>query len=569
MNFLDNILGRLSKIPVHPILREVRDGAFVTATNAALLEHISAAREFVRASGLKKGDRCALLASNSMRWIAIDVALMSEGIVVVPLYSRQAPEELAFMIRDAGAALILCDTGTLRESLLPQLSKSIDSNAPTAPLVKLFEDIPLTPSFEATNNSSAVPLASTDPITIVYTSGTSGEPKGVILNVGNVQHVLECTTARLDRLMAGQSEAEQVFHYLPLCFAGSWMLMLSCLMRNSVLTLSTNLDKLAEELKLASPQYCLNVPALLERIKTSVESQIGHKPDWVKSLYVKSKSSWISKRDGNGSVAGSFWSFLGKILIFRSIRKKIGPNLKALICGSAPLTRETQLFFMMLGIPVLQVYGLTETTAICTMDDPLDYEPGRVGPAIPKVEMRLGENDEILIRGPNVFSGYWNRPEATAAAIRDGWFHTGDQGDVNDRGDWLINGRIKNLIILSSGHNVAPEPIEEKIREAIPEATQVVLQGNGRGYLTAIITGAVDREKVDAALDTINKELPHYRRVHDSFVRKEPMTTVDGLLTANGKLKRDKISDFFKSQIDGMYESRRQQQHQMQESRGA
>ena len=138
-------------------------------------------------------------------------------------------------------------------------------------------------------------------------------------------------------------------------------------------------------------------------------------------------------------------------------------ELKALICGSAPLNVETQHYFMMLGIPVLQVYGLTETTAICTMDDPRHVEPGRVGPAINGMEMKLGENDEIVVRGPNIFPGYWNRPQETAKVLRDGWFHTGDQGEVDAAGNWRIVGRIKNLIILGSGHNIAPEPIEDEV----------------------------------------------------------------------------------------------------------
>src|SRR3984893_3031980 len=141
----------------------------------------------------------------------------------------------------------------------------------------------------------------------------------------------------------------------------------------------------------------------------------------------------------------------------------------------------------MLGIPVLQVYGLTETTAICTMDDPRHVEPGRVGPAISGVDMKLGEIEEVLVRGPNVFPGYWNRPEETAKALRDGWFHTGDQGEADAKGNWKIAGRIKSLIILGSAHNIAPEPIEEKILEQLQGAQQVVLVGNGRGYLSAIV----------------------------------------------------------------------------------
>jgi long-chain acyl-CoA synthetase len=208
---------------------------------------------------------------------------------------------------------------------------------------------------------------------------------------------------------------------------------------------------------------------------------------------------------------------------------------------------------MMLGIPVLQVYGLTETTAICTMDDPRNVVPGRTGTAISGIEMKLAENEEIVVRGANIFPGYWNRPQETAKVLRDGWFHTGDQGEVDAKGNWRIIGRIKNLIILGSGHNIAPEPIEEEILQHLPGAQQVVLVGNGRGYLSAIITGDVSREKVQAALDVVNPGLPHYKQVRGFFVHAEPFSIDNGLLTANGKLKRDLISQRLQSQIDELY----------------
>ena len=149
----------------------------------------------------------------------------------------------------------------------------------------------------------------------------------------------------------------------------------------------------------------------------------------------------------------------------------------------------------MLGIPIWQVYGLTETCGICTMDDPrIASEPGRVGQAVPGIEMRTGENEEILVRGPNIFPGYWNRPEETARVLKNGWFHSGDQGEANSRGNWRISGRIKNLIILNSGHNIAPEPIEDKIAQRLPGAQQVVVVGNGRGYLCALVTGTVESQ---------------------------------------------------------------------------
>jgi long-chain acyl-CoA synthetase len=232
----------------------------------------------------------------------------------------------------------------------------------------------------------------------------------------------------------------------------------------------------------------------------------------------------------------------------------IGRKLRALICGSAPLSVETQLYYSMLGIPVLQVYGLTETTAISTMDDPDGkVVPGRVGPAIQGVEMKLGENEEILVRGPNIFPGYWERPEETARVLRDGWFHTGDQGEVDAEGNWKIIGRIKSLIILGSGHNVAPEPIEDKILQSLPGAGQVVLVGNARGYLAALVTGKVISEKVQAAIDVANRSLPHYKHVRAFSIVGDPFTIESGLLTANGKLKRDLIANRFQNEIEEMY----------------
>ncbi|HEV2697718.1 MAG TPA: hypothetical protein VGU90_06975, partial [Terriglobales bacterium] len=180
-------------------------------------------------------------------------------------------------------------------------------------------------------------------------------------------------------------------------------------------------------------------------------------------------------------------------------------------------------------------------------------EPGRVGRAITGVEMKLGANEEIIVRGPNVFPGYWKRPDETAKVLRDGWFHTGDQGEVNEAGNWRIVGRIKNLIILNSGHNIAPEPIEDEIFAHLPNAQHVVVVGNGRSYLSAMVTGSVVAEQVQAALDAVNAGLPHYKQVRAFRISSEPFTIENGLLTANGKLKRDLIAQRFHSLIEELY----------------
>lgn len=546
MNFLDDIFQRLAKSPDRPVLQEARDGKIIPVTGGELLAQIQMARKFFREAELKKGDRCALLAPNSIRWTAVDLALMSEGIIVVPLYARQAPRELVGMMKDCTPALICCGD----ESHLRALKESW----PEAPRACLFDEVFSAPSPPHAGESAPVAPVDEDPITIIYTSGTSGEAKGVVLNVANVTFMLSCTNARLDLLRGERRVPDRVFHYLPTCFAGSWILLLTCLTRNSVLTLSTDLTKLADELRLAAPDYFLNVPAVLERFRAGIEEQVRKIGGAAQALFGLGKAAWSRRIANEAGPLEDIALVLARALVFRPIRKKIGPNLRALICGSAPLAKETQLFFMMLGLPVLQVYGLTETTAICTMDDPECVVPGKVGPAIPGIEMKLGPENEILVRGPNVFPGYWNRPAETANTFLDGWFRTGDQGEVDHEGNWSIIGRVKNLIVAASGHNIAPEPIEEMLLHALPDARQVMLVGNGRAHLAALVTGDVTRAQVEAACEKMNAQLPHYRRVHAFHLSKEPFTIENGMLTANGKLRRDAIATRFRQEIEALYQ---------------
>jgi long-chain acyl-CoA synthetase len=554
MSFLNDIFAQLAARET-VILQELGSGQTQQPASAQtgrdLLAMIDKARDFLRASELKKGDRCALLAHNSVGWIAMDLAVMAEGLIAVPLYARQAPAELVAMMKDCSPALICCGDAALRNDII--------QNWPDAPPQALFEDVfggapQPSQKRQRLGHPDDSKQIDSDPVAIIYTSGTSGEAKGVVLTAGNVGHMLGCTAERLDALMQKQAGQDRVFHYLPFCFAGSWIMLLTCLLRGSSLTLNTDLTKIASEMRAVAPDYFLNVPALLERMRKAVDEQLWKTGGVILSIYSRAKGAWVRKREGPTTFADSMWLALANALVFPTIRKKmIGSNLKALICGSAPLSVETQLYFTMLGISVLQVYGLTETTAICTMDDPGHVEPGRVGPAIRGVEMKLGENEEIVVRGPNIFPGYWNRPQETAKSLRDGWFHTGDQGEVDGEGNWRIIGRIKNLIILGSGHNVAPEPIEEEVLRHLPGAQQVVLVGNGRGYLSAVVTGAVTREQVQSALDGVNLDLPHYKQVRAFHIYSEPFSIDNGLLTANGKLKRDLIAARLKDEIEEMY----------------
>jgi long-chain acyl-CoA synthetase len=546
MNFLERIFARLRQDSGATLLEEISNEEASGVTGAELLELVEQARAFLIGAGLKPGDRCALLAPNSIRWAACDLAMMAEGVIVVPLYTRQAPAELAAILRDCRPSRICCNDSSLRDGLTAAW--------PDAPPFSLFDEI-----FSQQPSGAPRPLPpkqDADLLTIIYTSGTSGEPKGVPLTVGNLNHMLSCTGARLDLLMSETSQPDRVFHYLPFNFAASWILLLTCLSRHSRLALCTDLAHLAEGLKIAAPNYFLNVPMMLERVRARVEGHIRERGGMVAALFERAWQGYLRRYRGQGRLFDAAWLSFANSLMFPSIRQSLGPNLKALICGSAPLALETQLFFRMLGIPVMQAYGLTETTGICTLDDPRRVEPGRVGLAVPGIVMQLGENNEILVRGPNVFPGYWNRPDKTAQVLRDGWFHTGDQGEVNDNGNWNIIGRLKDLIILNSGHNVAPEPLEAMLARQIPDAQQVVLVGNNRSFLAAIVTGDAPREEIEAALAQVNPQLPHYKQVRAFFVHLEPFTQYNGLLTANGKLKRDAIAARLQAQIEDLYQKK-------------
>ncbi|MGA2697179.1 MAG: AMP-binding protein [Terriglobales bacterium] len=553
MSFLSDIFAQLNASANKTVLRELRENGDVEVTGAELLRMISQAREFLGTRGLRKGERCALLAANSVRWVAMDLAIMAEGLIVVPLYARQAPEELVAMMKDCGPSLIVCGDGALRDA--------VEQNWEEAPERVLLEDVfQLSPSdFSQKQREAGQPHTDkADPVAIIYTSGTSGEAKGVVLDASNLSHMLGCTSERLDSLMEKRQGQDRVYHYLPFCFAGSWILLLTCLQRGSELSLNTDLNRIPAEMAKVEPDYFLNVPQLLERMRKAVDEQIAKKGGFAEKAYNKARVAWLRKREGSATFTDSLWLKIGNALVFPTIRKKMaGGNLRALICGSAPLTPETQLYFMSLGIPVLQVYGLTETTAICTMDIPGRAVPGRVGQAIEGIEMKLAEGDEIVVRGPNIFSGYWNRPQETTKALREGWFHTGDQGETDAAGNWRIIGRIKNLLILGSGHNIAPEPIEDEILQNLTEATRVVLMGNGRGYLSAIVTGKVSHDRVQETLDELNEGKPHYKQVRAFYVHPDPFSIENGLLTANGKLKRDLIAARFKTEIEAMYAVKR------------
>lgn len=543
LNFLDTILASARRVGDRPLTIEIHGKQQRPTTGTQLLALMAKARGQLRASGVKPGDRVALLAPNSSRWVAADLAILAEGAIVVPLYSRQDPRELAVMVRDCAPALVLASDAALADAL----AAAWPDHCPIALFDAAFSAAPL--------DEPAHKLAGSDAVTIIYTSGTSGEPKGVVLDCANVDYMVPQTAAAVHAITGARGDVDRVFHFLPLCFAGSRIMLWTQLYRGNPILLSTDLANLAQEMGAADPHYFLNVPALLERIRTGVTAKIKEKGGVAWGLYQRGQEAFRKQRNGSAGLLDRLTLALSKKLVFAKIKQQIGPSLEFLICGSAALAEETQWWFELVGVRVFQVYGLTETTAIVTMDQPGGIRPGHVGHALPHCELKIGDEGELLVRGPGVFKGYWNRPQATAEAIRDGWFHTGDQCDLDPTGNLKIIGRVKNILVPESGHNIAPEPIEQKFLDHCPAVAQCMLVGHARPHLILLVPGEVPDADIQAAIEQVNADVPHYRKIKRHLRVDEAFTIENALLTANQKLRRKAVEARFKVEIDRAYAS--------------
>jgi long-chain acyl-CoA synthetase len=540
-SFVAAILERARTLGARPALYEVHGERLVPERGRDLCAKVARARGFLRALGVQRGDRVALLGPNSASWAALDLAIIAERAICVPLYSRQEPRQLAGMLRDCKPSLLLAAD----DRLVDAITSAWGEHCPIARYDAAF-------SGDAVDDPVA--LEADDPVTIIYTSGTSGEPKGAVLNAGNVAYMLEVTVRELQRMSGSERSEDRVYHYLPFCFAGSRIMLWSQLRRGNPLMVGTDLARLQQELHAAAPHYSLNVPALLERIRNGVREKLRATGGPVFALYERAVTAHGARARGETlNVVARAALALGERALFPRIKRQIGANLEFLACGSAPLSEQTQRWFQMIGIPVYQVYGLTETTAIVTIDDTDRVVPGRVGRAVAGCELKLGDDFELLCRGPNVFAGYYGRPADTAAVLRDGWFHTGDQAELDARGNVKIIGRLKEVLVPESGHNVAPEPIEQRLCEASAAIEQALVLGHGRPYLVAIVTGRIDDAELARVQELVNAQLPHYQRLRKLWRAPEPFTAEKRLLTANQKLRRKAIESFYSDAIERMY----------------
>lgn len=514
---------------------------------------------------------------NCVDWVRFDQAAQALGLVVVPLYMQDRPENSAYVLNDSGAQLLLLEneqqwqliaaTNHLEGDIRRVLVQSEEGAAPSEPLTRLSTWLEQAPSDPITTNNDPSSLA-----TIIYTSGTTGRPKGVMLSHSNIVTNL-VSVGQLVQL----TPADRLLSFLPLSHAlertaGYYM----AIYRGSETAFARSVADLSEDLLSIRPTVLISVPRIFERAKNAVDAKFETKPALLKRLFrFTIDLGWENYLHQQKRGTRPLMSWLLPLLfrLFgRPVLAAFGGRLRFAVCGGAPLSADVAKTFTGLGLPLLQGYGLSETSPVIS-GNPLEANrPESVGKIITGVEIKIGDRDEILCRGPNVMLGYWNNPDATAAVMdEEGWFHTGDCGRTED-GYLFITGRIKDIIVLANGEKIPPAEMEQAI-ERDPLIDQCMVIGEARPYLAALVVispaeldhlnrqnkqalGEDDPELEQELVDRIATaiaEFPGYAKIHRVAVSTTPWDVDNGLLTPTLKVKRAAVEAQFADKIIDLY----------------
>ena len=534
--------------------------------------------------GLKAGDRVAVMMRNAPEWVVFDQAALGLGLVVVPLYTQDRPDNVAYILNDAGCKVVVFGTleqwqgfagvreqlgGLVRILVVELLTEPVDEPRLRSIAQWLPED------------GGATRHLPTDPdalATIVYTSGTTGKPKGVMLSHRNI-----VSNAHASLTVMTVGPADVFLSFLPL----SHMFERTCgyylsMMAGSSVVFARSVALLSEDLLSQRPTMLISVPRIYERVYAAIKTKLEGGPQWQQWLFectVAIGNLRFAHTQGRGGwrPALLLWPLL-HALVAKKILARLGGNLRAALSGGAALPPDVARIFIGLGLNLLQGYGMTETSPVACANSVRDNLPASVGTVVPGVEIRIGELGALLIRGPNIMLGYWNNREATVAMIAaDGWLNSGDTAHIDEGGHVFITGRLKEIIVMSNGEKIPPVDIESAItRDTLFE--QVMLVGEGKPYLSLLAVLNRKRWEEFAAANGMGmgadfaslstpateklllarvaaqmKEFPGYARVRKLTAGLEPWTVEAGLLTPTLKIKRPRVIEKFNTEIDRMY----------------
>ena len=573
-------------------LKYRRQGSFVTLTYAAYYERALMVARGLGKMGVKPGDRIAILSENRAGWVIADMGILCTGSVTVPIYPTNTPEQIEYMINHSGAKIVFV-SGKFQYGKLLKVRESI----PGLELVVSFErflgdpKLPVTTFYQLSEIDSPISddekreieakinlIKPDDMLTLIYTSGTTGVPKGVMLSHNNIL----TNTQYLTEQSGAIDKNDILLSFLPLSHilertAGYYM----TIRNGALMAFADSIEKVPENMFEIRPTVMVSVPRLFEKIYHRIYENAHQMPSVKKNLFhwaveVGKKyveATYIRKQP---STLLNLKYAIADRLIFSKIRARFGGNMKLFCSGGAPLDKTINEFFWVIGIPIFEGYGLTETSPALCFNNFEHIRFGSVGFALEKTEFKIAGDGEILVKGPQVMLGYYNDPEATADAIQDGWFKTGDIGHIDD-GFVFITDRKKELIITAGGKNIAPQPIENELKMD-KYISSVFVYGDRKPYISALIVPNLERllefakEKhlnyyelddlvmnelvqklFEQRLSEINSRLAPYETIKKFVLLPHDFSIEGGELTPTLKLRRKVIYEKFKQKIEDMY----------------
>lgn len=561
---------------------------WLDSTWRSLAHAVAVWQKTLAQESLSRGDRVAILVKNCKEWVIFEQAAMGLGLLVIPLYVDDRPENIAYILNDAEVKLLLVGNPNHWRRLSPVVGPSqslrrvviLDGDASESerkkdPRVVWAKQWLI--SGNASLDLQSSQAQTTDLATIVYTSGTTGKPKGVMLSHQNI-----LTTAE-GSLAVCKVYADDVFlSFLPLSHTyertvGYFLPM----MAGATVAYARSVQQLSEDFKVINPSAIIAVPKIFETIYSRVQLQLAKAPGWSRWVFQNAVAvGWTRFRWKQGLAGFNpvilLWPLADR-LVARKVRARFGTRIRTVVSGGAALPVAVSKTFLGLGLNILQGYGLTETSPVVSGNPAHCNDPSSVGVTLPKVEIRIGENDELLVRGPGVMLGYWNNPSATAEILdKEGWLHTGDQAKV-EREHLYITGRIKDILVLSNGEKLPPVDMEASI-ELDPLFDQSMVLGEGKAYLSALVVlnpemwlsvarglgldpsnaNSVNHEKCHKELlSRMRQQLssfPGYAKVRRVYATLEPWTVENNLLTPSLKVRRMQVMQYFKNEIASMYD---------------
>jgi long-chain acyl-CoA synthetase len=584
-------------------VRFKRDGAWNDVTYAQLADVVQEIGLGLIDLGIEPGERLCILANTRPEWSYLDMAATSAGTVVVPIYQTNSPEECLWVISDSEACAIVCEdaeqlakVAAIREQV-PDLRTIIVIDPPPAPdastngalrSIQALGAIPLEEvrerGRERANARGAQELearraavAPEDPFTFIYTSGTTGPPKGCVLTHGNYRAIVGMIATA--REITGD---EVTYLYLPLAHSYALLVQLAAFDLGSTLAyFGGDTKQILPEIMEVQPTYLPSVPRVFEKIYTVAQGAIAAQPPEEQRRAHEAISLGVQVRDmvnRGETVPEDMQAQFDEAdeLLFKNVRALFGGRVRHATSGAAPIAHEILEFFYACGVPVFEGYGMTETATAATISTLEHHRFGTVGRALPGVELKIADDGEILVKGPNIFNGYHKRAEANFGAVVDGWLHTGDLGSIDEDGYLTITGRKKDIIITAGGKNLTPANIENDLKQC-RWVSQAVMYGDQRPYPVMLIT--LDEEEipifarehglpedipslaeapavralVQAELDRANAKYAQVEQVKKFAILDHDLSQATGELTPTLKVKRNVVNEKYADVFDSLY----------------